>query len=229
MRKLLVLVLVLVIALVGCSREPVPTVDAGLLVSDNYIDTTVCKDCQLGTIWEKDWNEKIIDRMKPLDSVEYIVLHSTSVDADADDVDESMGCRKASWHWTVDEGRIIQAIPVSYQGWHCGSKKRPKVPCYNSNSLSIEMCQSDNQNPDKVIENTWLLLKELKVSFPNAKLVRHFDVTGKACPLLISELVFNKLLQRWNNSNGYNVSTDFDANRQKVLLKLDGALEPVVK
>lgn len=211
-------ILILLLTLVSC-RQQGETVFGGLLATKDFEKTEkVCLDCEKETEWITDIDTSQL--RKTIDSVEYIVIHSTSVDADAEDVNASMGCRKASWHWTVDQSKIIQAIPVSYQAWHCGHKN-PLIPCYNSNSLSIEMCQSDEQDPDKVVTNTLMLLEVLKICYPNAKLVRHFDVTGKACPLLIDEKSFNKMLYQWNGSN---IETDFDKARMKKLEELEGTV-----
>lgn len=143
--------------------------------------------------WEKKWGKVESKPMNLGADTIWLVIHSTSVDANADAVCNSMGCRRASWHWTVDDSKIINSYPMTYQSWHIGDLK-PLTNARNKNSISIEMCQSGKQCATKVVLNTAVLItylvseEGLKHLFPNAvfKLISHSQATGKACPLLIN-------------------------------------------
>lgn len=185
---------------------------SGLLISKHTIEPEWSNPD-----WKKDWGYIVSKPMKAKD-VKYIVLHSTSVDADAHQVCNSMGCRPASWHYTVDEKYIINSYPLTYQSWHVGCKE-PLIDCYNANSISIEMCQDGDQDPNKVVANTRQLLIYLREEFPNTKLVRHFDATGKNCPLLIDEETFKSLKQTFEKKQS-NLITPFNEKRKHFLNKL---------
>lgn len=147
---------------------------------------------QTNVKWEKNW--KVLEKFNPppikVKDTLYIVIHSTSVDANADAVCNSMGCREATWHYTVDENKIINSLPLHFQSWHIGDKS-PLSNARNKNSISIEMCQHSKQSVSKVINNTGTLLiflkYELRGLYPNCyfKVISHSQATGKACPLLI--------------------------------------------
>lgn len=129
-------------------------------------------------------------------SIKYIVVHYT-----ANDGDTSMGNakyfsganRNASAHYFVDENSITQSVKDTDGAWHCGgsleSAHHPlRGICTNLNSIGIEMC-SDKVNGKYVIteatvartvELVKMLMKKYNIAIDHV--VRHYDVTGKACP-----------------------------------------------
>lgn len=127
-------------------------------------------------------------------SIKYIVIHYTANKGDT----ASNNCTyfknnvvKASSNYFVDEKTIMQSVKDTDTAWAVGATKpwagtKPKFwnKCLNANSISIEMCNSMTWN-DKVVANTVKLTKELmtkyKVSAGNV--IRHYDVTGKPCPV----------------------------------------------
>ena len=97
--------------------------------------------------------------------------------------------RGASAHNFVDEKDIYQVVREGDAAWHCGAKYYKHLKCRNSNSIGIEMCcyrKADGtiDVSEKVIERTIELTKELmaKYDIPVENVIRHYDVTGKACP-----------------------------------------------
>lgn len=63
----------------------------------------------------------------------------------------------------------------------------------NHNSISIEMCNSKTRNI-KVENNTIKLVKFLmdKYNVPAENVIRHYDVTGKQCPLtMLDDAIWN--------------------------------------
>ena len=77
-------------------------------------------------------------------------------------------------------------LAIEDTAWHCGDNPPPKNGCTNRNSIGIEMCVRYKNGvysiPEKTVNNTVSLVLELLEAFPEAKLCRHYDVTGKACP-----------------------------------------------
>lgn len=96
------------------------------------------------------------------------------------------GNRNASAHYFIDEGFIYEyADPDTHYTWHCGDG-HGKNGITNANSIGIEVCQ----NGDKPFTTPEIkLLGELvrylmdKYDIPKSRIVRHYDASGKMCPL----------------------------------------------
>ena len=123
--------------------------------------------------------------------VEWIVLHYTANTYQPDlaknecaaFADHYVG---ASAHFFVDESEVWQSVELADTAWHCGDNPPSKNGCTNRNSIGIEMCVKYKNGvysiADKTVDNTVSLVLELLEAFPEAKLCRHYDVTGKICP-----------------------------------------------
>ncbi|MBR3423484.1 MAG: N-acetylmuramoyl-L-alanine amidase [Clostridia bacterium] len=124
--------------------------------------------------------------------VEWIVLHYTANTYQPDlaknecaaFADHYVG---ASAHFFVDEREVWQSVELGDTAWHCGDNPPPKNGCTNRNSIGIEMCVVYKKGvysiPDKTVDNAAALVLELLEAFPEAKICRHYDVTGKRCPM----------------------------------------------
>lgn len=123
--------------------------------------------------------------------IKYIVMHYTAGDGDT----ARGNCeyfrneyRAASAHFFVDQTSIWQCVELADSAWHCGDNPPSRNGATNLNSIGIEMCSKKDANgvyfiPDETVENAaWLVWKLLDL-YPNAKLCRHYDVTGKRCPM----------------------------------------------
>ena len=89
------------------------------------------------------------------------------------------GERTASWHFTVDDQYIYQAIPTNKKAWHAGNAKG------NNESIGIEICMfNDAERQRKAYENAIELVKILMAyyNFDSSKVVRHYDYSKKSCP-----------------------------------------------
>ena len=94
-----------------------------------------------------------------------------------------------SWHFTVDDHRIVQHLPLSEVGWHAGDGQNGTG---NRKSIGIEICENANGNRHKAEENAVYLIARLLHEFNLGvdRVVPHQKWTGKDCPHL--------LLPRWN-------------------------------
>lgn len=87
----------------------------------------------------------------------------------------------ASSHLIVGEqGEVIQCIP--FDEWSYCSNSR------NKDTISIEVCHKDNTGffNNATRDALIILCKELVAKFglnPLTDIIRHYDITGKACPL----------------------------------------------
>lgn len=89
------------------------------------------------------------------------------------------GERSASWHFTVDDTTIYQAIPTNKKAWHAGCSAG------NNSSIGIEICMFNDANRQKkCYENAIALVKILMAyhGFTSSQIKRHYDWTKKDCP-----------------------------------------------
>lgn len=90
----------------------------------------------------------------------------------------------ASSHFIVGlEGEIVQCIPTSEMAYASNDR--------NNDTVSIEVCHPDETGKfndatyDSLVELTGWLCEYLEVPVENV--IRHYDVTGKLCPLYFVE------------------------------------------
>lgn len=132
-------------------------------------------------------------------NIKYIVVHYTANDGDTDEANGNYfknNIVKASAHYFVDDNSITQSVPDDYVAWSVGGKKYPNTSggslygiCNNANSISVELCDCKKNGKydftEKTLKNAAdliiALMKKYNISANNV--IRHYDVTGKVCPL----------------------------------------------
>ena len=135
-------------------------------------------------------------------NIKYIVIHYTANDGDTDEANANYFASriiKASAHYFVDDDSVTQSVPDNYVAWSVGGTKYSNckttgggkyyTKCTNSNSISIELCDTKKDGKiyptKKTIDNTIELTRKLmkQYNIPSTNVIRHFDVTGKTCPV----------------------------------------------
>lgn len=133
--------------------------------------------------------------------IQYLVYHYTANDGDraANNAayyrDTVVG---ASAHYFVDDNAVYQSVDDLLVAWAVGGKKWNDCPrtgggrlygvCTNTNSLSIELCDTRRDGvlmaTGATLERAVALGRALmdKYRIPLERVIRHFDVTGKHCP-----------------------------------------------
>ena len=109
--------------------------------------------------------------------------------------------RYASTHFAVDENSITQMIPEEEVAYHVGAKEYTNLVKYcfgekylntpstpNFITLGIEICHLDweGRMHKKTIKNLIELTTQLCLKYgldPMTQILRHYDLTGKKCPL----------------------------------------------
>lgn len=119
-------------------------------------------------------------------------LHTRSKTA----CERSLG-RAASTHYVVGDDGIIQLVRDRHRAWHVGAYKTAnKCRAENNNSLGVDLVEHKrNTKTSSVNDRDWYfsasvmqtgasLVAKLadKYGIDGAHIVRHYDVTGKACP-----------------------------------------------
>lgn len=143
------------------------------------------------------------------DRIRYIVIHYCGSTGTARDNAEYLaeGKRSASAHYFVGhDGKIWQSVEDVNIAWHCGAKTYRHPECRNANSIGIEMCTKTTSSTSIADKNWYFedatvaaaiaLTKELmdKYNIPAENVLRHYDVTGKACP---APYVYNTGRHTW--------------------------------
>ena len=121
---------------------------------------------------------------KGKNSKKFIVVHETDntnkgADADAHARLQYNGnSRKASWHYQVDDKRIIQSFEDDVQCSGAGDKY------YNQNVIQIEICVNSDGDYKKAVENAAWLVNYLmkKYNIPLNRVIQHNNASGKNCP-----------------------------------------------
>lgn len=121
--------------------------------------------------------------IRKYNSVDTIVLHYTSNKGDTAINNGNYFARvttKTSAHYFIDrEGVIVKSVNRNRIAWHAGNWKM------NTRSIGIELCDIvDKPISAKQKKALKWLIKSIKKQCPNVNdIIRHYDVTGKQCPL----------------------------------------------
>lgn len=151
-------------------------------------------------------NSSNYGQKRKLSEIKFIVIHYTANDGDTDEANAryfQTPNRHASAHYFVDDDSITQSVHDDTVAWHCGGGLYNNAlkqgggsfykQCTNKNSIGIEMCDTkrdkvhniSDQTRANTIELIVELMKKYNISIDNV--IRHFDVTGKLCPLYFVE------------------------------------------
>lgn len=148
-------------------------------------------------------NKKQMGGKRNKSDIKFIVVHytgNTSKGANADAHYRYLqnATRYGSAHYYVDSNYIIQTIGDTTTAWSVGDNQgygRALNGCTNYNSISIEMCVNSDGDFEKTLFNTIELVKNLLAIYPNARVCRHYDVTRKNCPAMMS----GRNNEKWND------------------------------
>ena len=86
---------------------------------------------------------------------------------------------QTSVHYIVDDTEIIEIIPPDQKSYGTSDRE------HNERGIQIEMCHPDASGRIEaaVLEKVVWLCRELMKRYGITKIIRHYDVTGKRCPL----------------------------------------------
>jgi|GEM_PF-1912079 len=117
----------------------------------------------------------------------HITIHNTSNNAKGADAlmharyvkGPDARSRKVSWHFTVDDTRVVKHLPTNEKGWHAGGG--------NSSSIGIEVCENKGIDQEAAIDRAALLtaLMMLAYRIPRENIRSHQSWTNKDCPRVI--------------------------------------------
>ena len=87
--------------------------------------------------------------------------------------------RRVSWHYTVDDKRVIQQLPIRELAYHAGRGNRK--------SIAIETCMHAGLDQDAANDRLARLVAVLlhDLGLDRSRVVPHKHWTGKNCPRLL--------------------------------------------
>ena len=96
-------------------------------------------------------------------------------------VDDAGKKRWVSWHYTVDDKRVIRHLPVNERGMHAGSATG------NRRSIGVEICMHKGIDQEKAFKRAARLVAALRYDLDVAAddVVPHIRWSGKKCPELL--------------------------------------------
>jgi N-acetylmuramoyl-L-alanine amidase CwlA len=94
--------------------------------------------------------------------------------------DENGNPTKTSWHFTVDEDRIVQHLALNRAAWHGGDSATGLGPSVYS--IAVECCVNRDGNLLKAQENTAALFGLLRAEGIIKDVYQHNKWSGKDCP-----------------------------------------------
>ena len=129
--------------------------------------------------------------MKPMKEVLYIVVHCTSTRvnqpvtvADIDRWHKARNYTMIGYHWVIyQDGTIHEGRKEKYAGAHVKHYNDHAIGVCYVGGLDEKGHVADTRTPEQKA-SLWFLLKDLKQSYPKAKIVGHRDFphVAKACP-----------------------------------------------
>lgn len=125
-------------------------------------------------------------RMEPLDvhnfedtsHLKYIVIHETGTPGEgavATNVFSYFTKVVDSTMFIVDDKTVLQAMDITGKGNSVGETDPAKSDVFNSNSLSIEICDNVDGDFAKAVANAIYLVRGLLKEFPHLELKQHAD------------------------------------------------------
>lgn len=147
-------------------------------------------------------------------ALEAIVIHYTANHGGTSDNHfnyfNNLNGRYASAHIFVDKLKTLEIIPLNEVAFHANERKagslisslNASASYYkggnaNLNTIGIEMCmEKDGTIHPDTIQRTILAVQKLQKQFGVLPIYRHFDITGKRCPLpfVANEKLWTKFL-----------------------------------
>lgn len=125
--------------------------------------------------------------------IQYLVIHNTMRDGETARETAAYFARAQvakSAHYFVDAHGVWQSVRDADLAWHCGTRGMYFHPyCRNANSIGIALCSAVQAGRyvfrPQTVHNAAALTRRLMEQYgiPPERVVRHYDVTHKTCPV----------------------------------------------
>ena len=145
--------------------------------------------------------------MKPMKDVLYIVVHCTSTRVNqkwtVEDIDRCHQAKNGAmigYHWVIyQDGSIHEGRKEKYAGAHIKHYNEHAIGVCYVGGLDEKGRYADTRTPEQKAA-LWFLLKDLKESYPQAKIIGHRDFPNvhKRCPCFDAQKEYATLKQKLN-------------------------------
>lgn len=158
---------------------------------------------------------------------EFIVVHNTDNDAPAENEIAYMirNDNEVSFHYAIDDTKIIQGVPENRNAWHAGDGGSGKG---NRKGIAIEICYSKSGG-DKFIAAEKLAAKFIASKLKEKgwsidKVKKHQDFSGKYCPRRTLDMGWKRFIEMINAElNPVPTTVEPSIKANDVVAILDGA------
>ena len=158
---------------------------------------------------------------------EFIVVHNTDNDAPAENEIAYMirNDNEVSFHYAIDDTKIIQGVPENRNAWHAGDGGSGKG---NRKGIAIEICYSKSGG-DKFIAAeklaaTFIASKLKEKGWSIDKVKKHQDFSGKYCPRRTLDMGWKRFIEMINAElNPVPTTVEPSIKANDVVTILDGA------
>ncbi|MFX3632125.1 MAG: N-acetylmuramoyl-L-alanine amidase family protein [Candidatus Pristimantibacillus sp.] len=126
---------------------------------------------------------------RPINGPKFITIHDTANQGKGANAlsharylkSSAAAALPVSWHFTVDDSRVVQHLPLNEHGWHAGDGSKGAG---NLTSIGIEICENVDGDRAKAEEHAAELVRNLlkKLRLPLSAVVQHNHWSGKNCP-----------------------------------------------
>ena len=130
--------------------------------------------------------------MNPMKDVKWIVIHCSYTKVsqkftvkDLDDLHQAKGWSCCGYHWVIyQDGSIHLGRDEKYAGAHVRHYNQHAIGVCYIGGMDDQGHDADTRTPEQKAA-LWFLLKDLRQSYPQAKIVGHRDFprVAKLCPL----------------------------------------------
>lgn len=96
-------------------------------------------------------------------------------------IEDGASGHQASYHFCVDDQRIVQILPTNEVAWHAGDGSNGRG---NNEFVAIEICENSDGNRTRAERNAQVLAAALLRTL-GGTLAKHQDFSGKYCPNVI--------------------------------------------
>lgn len=122
----------------------------------------------------------------------YVTIHDTANQARGADAlmharyvkGDAAANKPVSWHFTADDRRVVQHLPLDEVGWHAGDGREGPG---NRTSIAIEICENADGDRARAEANAAALVVDLlrQLGLGMDVVVQHNHWSGKDCPRVL--------------------------------------------
>jgi len=155
-------------------------------------------------------------------NAEFIIVHNTANKVSAmAEISYMLGNNKyVSFHFAIDDKRIVQGIEENRNSWNSGDGRYGKG---NRNGIAIEICYSKNGGElftkAELLTAKFIAYKLKEKGWGIDKIKKHQDFNGKYCPHRTLDLGWQRFLNLIKIELGQDIKNELEEKDMEEILK----------